>query len=80
MMDLAIASLATFGIAVMLSEKDGPFDILLRLRSKFKLLECTVCISFWVALVVLAMLALGWSYITWTFAVVGAVVLLDRLS
>lgn len=69
-MTFLIASLATYRIARMIAEEDGPFDILLRFRNRYtddrswfaKGIRCPFCVGVWVAaLVVLFLVILGLS-------------------
>src|SRR5919108_6594706 len=51
----ALASLATWRIAHLLAEEDGPADVLVRLRARLgpgqlgSLMDCFYCLSVWVA-------------------------------
>jgi hypothetical protein len=51
----ALASLATWRIAHLLAEEDGPADVVVRLRAQFgsgqlgALMDCFNCLSIWVA-------------------------------
>lgn len=67
-----IAALATYRIARMLADEDGPFDLFLRFRNRYtderswfaKGIRCPFCIGVWVAaLVVLFLVVLGLSRI-----------------
>lgn len=79
-MNLLIGVLATFGLAALVTNYDGPLSVFISLRSKYRVFECTVCLSVWIAPVILALLALGATWLVWSCAVVGAVILLERLS
>ncbi len=86
-MTFVIASLATYRIARMISDEDGPFDVFLRFRNRFtddtdwfaKGIRCPYCVGFWVALVaVLFLVVLGMTRIEYISllwpAVAGAAV------
>ena len=51
----ALASLATWRLAHLLAEEDGPGDVVVRVRAKLgasfagELMDCFACISVWVA-------------------------------
>lgn len=67
-----IAGLATYRIARMLTEEDGPFSVFLRFRNRYTDdrdwfaigIRCPYCVGFWVAaFVVLFLVVLGLSRI-----------------
>lgn len=73
-----ILILAAIGISFLLSRKEGPFNIILKIREKlqenkyigvfsFKLINCPFCLSFWVGLV-LHFLFYGISFFAIPFA------------
>lgn len=72
------AILATFGIASLLTEYDGPFNAFVRLRGyvggPFK---CLVCLSCWVAIPIC--IYLGLNFIEY-LAVIGGVIFIYRLD
>lgn len=80
MTGLIIYALATYGLSVLLSDYDGPTDIFRNSRGKLKALECTVCTSVYVALALFVPIALGIGNSLTPLAVVGVVVLLERLT
>jgi uncharacterized protein DUF1360 len=51
----ALASLATWRVSHLLAEEDGPFDLVVRLRSRAgsgelgALMDCFYCLSIWTA-------------------------------
>jgi hypothetical protein len=83
----ALASLATWRVAHLLAEEDGPFDAVVRLRSRAgsgllgDLMDCFYCLSVWVAAPICATtgrrgrdLPLTW------LALSGAACLLERAT
>jgi hypothetical protein len=50
-----LASLATWRVTHLLSDEDGPWDVVVRVRARAgagelgRLLDCFYCLSFWVA-------------------------------
>lgn len=75
--ELIIGSLATYGIAVIVANYDGPFNILVKLReSKVgSLFTCSVCLSVYVAAFVA--IFMGLSFFEY-LAILGLAVLLER--
>lgn len=64
MIYLILAILATYRIAHMVAQEDGPFDVFSRIRSIpnpeswiARGLNCVLCISFWVSLLAALLLA-----------------------
>jgi Protein of unknown function (DUF1360) len=51
-----IATLAVWRVTHLLSEEDGPFDLIIRLREKIgnnvlgQLMDCFYCLSIWIAI------------------------------
>ena len=87
----AIASLAIYRVARMVSEEDGPAFLLKRLRARYSNdkrsfdvgLRCFYCLSFWAALVATAWLvAFGgwnvWLFPVYWFGLAGAAVICHR--
>jgi len=81
---LLMASFATYRVARMLAQEDGPFDVFARVRGRVNQrtwvgrgIACVWCLSFWVALVVACGLAwqghLAWRdvWLVW-LAIAGA--------
>jgi hypothetical protein len=40
----------SYGISVALSEREGPYSFLTRLRQEFSVVECPYCSGFWICL------------------------------
>lgn len=81
-MELLILSvLAVYGITLIISETDAPFGVLYKLREKYDMLSCFICVSVWVsALVSLYTVSNFGEWLLHTFAFSGAAILLNRLS
>lgn len=77
--EIIIATVATFGVAGLIAEYDGPADVLLKLREKVTLTRCIVCMSVWIAPVMLALLAYDQYWIVYSAAVVGVIILIERM-
>ncbi len=77
MIELLIAILGTYGVAVLVSEYDGLFSIFAKARRSFlrPLLVCSVCFAVWVAIAF--SIALNLSLLEY-LAVLGGAVLLAR--
>ena len=82
-----MAALATWRVAHLLAAEDGPWDVVLRWRSRLddsqwgRLLDCFHCVSLWVAAPLA--LALARSPLQWLLAwlgLSGAACLLQRLG
>lgn len=76
MIELIIAAIATYGVSALIAEYGGPFDIFLRLRQKLRVLECTVCLSVWLAIPISIFSGLD---IIGYLAVIGAVIIIEGL-
>ncbi len=69
---LLLAVLATWRIAHLIANEDGPFDLIVRLRTLAgigmfgRLMDCPYCLSLWFAAP--AAFALASSLIAWIFA------------
>ena len=76
-MNILLAILATYSIATLLSEYDGPFEIFFKARRSrlSPLLTCGVCVGTWVAIPI--SIALNLSPMEY-LAVTGGVILLSR--
>lgn len=77
---LIAATLATYGVASLVTNYSGPFNAFTSLRKSAKgelksALECTVCVATWVS-VPIALIA-GVGFLGW-LAAIGAVILLER--
>jgi Protein of unknown function (DUF1360) len=80
-----LASLATWRIAHLLALEDGPFDLIVRMRSSLgdfgRVLDCFYCVSLWVAAPMALFAGLsGQSWWCVWLAVSGAAALLQRVS
>ena len=83
----ALCTLAVWRIAHLLSQEDGPFDIVVKFRKLFgqgffgTLLDCFYCLSLWVAVPFAILLCSEWlqGIITW-LAISGAACLLFKLT
>jgi hypothetical protein len=84
---LLLAMLATYRVARMLTQEDGPFDAFAQLRGHAgqrtwvgRGIHCVLCVSFWVAAVVTVLLAatgmIAWRevWLVWPGVAGGAVV------
>lgn len=80
MNEFILAALATFGLAALVSNYDGAFGILLRLRRKFRVLDCTVCLSTWLALPMLYLTSIGEMTVVLAFAIIGLVIIAERIT
>jgi hypothetical protein len=84
---LLIASLATWRLTHLLSLEDGPWDLLLRVRTRLgrsalgTLMDCFYCLSLWVSLPIAIALAESWKerFILWP-ALSAVAVLLQRVT
>lgn len=80
MIELIILALATYGVSKLISDYDGPFDILYKIRhvKYLKALLCVVCTSLYVAVVFSIVWALGHALWLTPLALVGFVVILEE--
>ena len=84
---VVLAVLATWRLTHLLSQEDGPWDLVVRLRrvlgdSVFgRMLDCFYCLSVWVAAPLALVVASGWSdrILTW-LALSGGACLLERAT
>ena len=92
MMDVNIITFLLCGFALwrithLFSEEDGPFDIVIRIRSRFgqglfgNLLDCFYCLSLWLAIPFALFICNEWleGIVTW-LALSGFACLLFRLT
>lgn len=82
-MELAIGTLATYAVTLMLTSATGPFGVFARLRTNEYLgaLKCFTCTSVWVgALVALYFAADFGTWVMLALAVSGGATALDRLT
>lgn len=84
---IAVAVLATWRVTHLLSEEDGPFDSVLRLRAKLGtsvaggLMDCFQCLSLWIAAPLTFLVTVSpWAWIPAWLALSGAACLLERLG
>ena len=77
MYELLIATLATYGVATLIAEYDGPRDIFRKLRRKGKVFECSTCLSVYIA--VIPVLILSMSFLEY-IAIIGAVIIIERIT
>lgn len=78
---LVIVTLATFGLSSLIADRDGPAGIFLRLRKRYpnSPFHCTVCTATWVAIIFFIVLLTGFGYCLTPLAIVGVVILLERI-
>lgn len=78
-MNLLIAALATFGLAALISQYDGPDKMFARLRKrdKSKLTHCPVCLSVWLAIPISILAGIG---LVEYIAIIGIVIIIERLT
>lgn len=82
-----ICALAIWRITHLLSQEDGPFDLVIKFRKLFgqgffgTLLDCFYCLSLWIAIPFVFILSNEWlqGIIIW-FALSGAACLLFKIS
>lgn len=76
---LLTALLATYGVAKLISNYDGLFNVFLWLRNRDsvigKLFSCTVCLAVWVAIPVAYFAGFG---VMGYLAIIGSVILIER--
>jgi hypothetical protein len=82
-----IGVLATWRLAYLLAEEDGPFDLILRVRRRLgrsvlgRLLDCFYCLSLWMAAPLAVWVTDGWSHrVAVWLALSGGACLLHRLT
>jgi hypothetical protein len=89
---LLMAILATYRVSHMITSEDGPFDVFALFRSRFNQsnwigrgVHCTLCVSFWVSLIPMALFIWLW-WLTWPIAILvwlgiaGGVVVLHKVA
>ena len=82
-----LATLAVWRIAHLLAEEDGPWDLVVRLRSALgatflgRLMDCFYCLSLWISLPLAIWLSQGWIglLLHWQ-ALSGAACLLEKFA
>lgn len=75
MIEIIIASLATYGVATLVSEYDGAFNVFTKLRSKLPALRCMPCAATWIALPIALFMDIG---VMGYLAALGIVVAMER--
>lgn len=85
---LALASLATFRVALMVATEEGPFSVFTRLRGALdpdqktwlgRGINCAFCVSFWIAWPILALTWFEWGlFLVAGLALSGAACLLKK--
>lgn len=76
MIEILIATLATYALSTLIAEYDGPFDVFVSARETYgKLLSCNVCSGVWFAIAISIALGLGFFE---CLAVIGANTILAR--
>ena len=73
--DLLLATFITSGLALMISEYDGVFNIFVELRKKLEAFNCAVCLSPYIAL--LPTLLLNLDFVEY-LAIIGMSVIIVR--
>jgi len=82
MTDLIVYILAVYGTSSLLTSYDGLYGIFLRLRNKYpnSALECLVCTSVYVSVILFIPIILGIGYVVLTpLAAIGAVMLIKEI-
>lgn len=77
MIEIILATLATFGISALISNYDGLFGVFEWIRSKGTVFSCTVCLSVWIAIPIAYFSGIG---LLGFLAVIGGVILIERVS
>lgn len=85
---LILAMLATFRVALMVSDEEGPFSVFTRLRGVLdpdqrtwlgRGINCLFCVSFWVAWPILVLTWFDWGhFVVAGLALSGAAVLAKK--
>lgn len=70
------ASVATYGLAILVSEYDGLGEVLLKLRRRIPLLRCAVCSAVWLAIPINLLSGTG---MLGYLASIGGMIVLDRV-
>jgi len=78
MNNLILSTLATFGFSALIVDYDGPGEVFVKLRAKVKLFRCVVCLSVWVAPIILGLIAYQQMWVIYTLATVGVIILIER--
>lgn len=75
MLEVIYVALGVYGISVLLADYEGPYNLIMHLRSKTNLLYCATCVSVWVAIPISLIASLS---LVEYLAVLGINVLLTR--
>jgi len=80
-MNFLITALAVYGLSSLLTSYDGPRSVFDRLRRKFpsSALQCLICTSVWVSVPMMALAYFAGIVFVVPFAIIGVVLLLERL-
>lgn len=82
-LSLIILALATWRLAFFVSKENAPFHLMARIRDRFPLgggATCIYCMSFWAALVMLALWFGGAQIVVYVFAVSGLALMAGNYS
>lgn len=82
-----LSALAVWRLTHLLAEEDGPWDLIVRLRTKLgagilgRLMDCFFCLSLWLSLPIAIWLSNGWIglLLHWQ-ALSGAACLLEKIT
>lgn len=74
--EIIICTAALYGFSTIVSEYDGPFSLLAKIRSKAALARCCVCVAVWAGIPIAYFAGLG---VVGYLAIVGGVIALDRI-
>lgn len=85
--EFVISTLAVWRLSYLLSQEDGPFDVVIKLRKLLghgflgSLLDCFYCLSLWISIPLAAWISDDWAegIITW-LALSGAACILFNVS
>jgi len=84
LINLLLATLAIYYIATTITEYDGPFEVLKRLREIMREyrglnLDCFFCTSLWVSLPFALYFTSGWSVLLYWLGLAGAANVLNEV-
>ncbi len=81
-MSFIITALAVYGLAALVSSYDGLYGVFARLRNKYpnSPLHCTVCLSCWLVVPIILLGAFVGIWAIAPLAVIGVVILFERLQ
>ena len=75
--EIVMVALATYGVATLVSEYDGVFDVFSKLRSNIKAFRCVPCATVWIAIPIAVIMNVG---VIGYLASVGISIALDRFA